>query len=150
MFAALFAATLLMSQAEASAADFSSAEKALQALETAYFHEDLEAAVAARDFAYEAGEVVRADKGTTHPDPALIKRTAEVLELSFRKRMKLEGFPDFQGRACHVVDKKSLRADLVEMVEDCYLQNGEKVREIVNAAKTESGWRVVVMPSRQP
>lgn len=142
---AMLAGMLLMSAA-ATAADYSSAEAALRALETAYMHEDLEAAVAAKDFDYEARAMLQSRKPLENPDVALVKQTAEVLELAFRKQIKLEGFPDFRSLACSIVKKTALQPDLVELVEECVSTNGDKSRDILHAAKTARGWRVVVLP----
>jgi len=127
------------------AADLSTPEKALQALETAYVRSDLEAAVAARDFRFEAREMLRAMNPTVVDDD-LVKQTSEVLELAFRKEMKSNGFPPFKDLRCTVVKRTELAPGLVEMMEECVFPDGAKSREPVHAAKSDVGWRIVVLP----
>jgi hypothetical protein len=76
------------------ATDYSTPEGALQALEAAYFHEDLEAAVAAKDFSYQARAMFHATNHRNDPD-------------------------------------------------------GGKSRDTLHAAKTNRGWRIVVLPPGQ-
>jgi hypothetical protein len=83
-----------------------------------------------------------------NPDAELVQQTAEVLELSYRKQMKLEGFPDFHSLSCAIVKKTSVRPDLVELEEECVRPDGGKSRDSLHAAKTEHGWRIVVLPPR--
>lgn len=128
------------------AADLSSPEGALKALEDAYARKDIEAAVAAKDFKFEAREMLKALKNLGNPDEDLIKQTAEVLELGFRKQMKTEGFPAFADLKCKVVQKKYIRDGLVEMVEECIFPDGGKSTDTLHAAKSASGWRIVILP----
>jgi hypothetical protein len=128
------------------AADFSSPEGALKALEYAYVRKDIEAAVAAKDFKFEAHEMLKTLKKLGNPGEDLIKQTAEVLELSFRKQMKTEGFPAFADLKCKVVRKKYIRDGIIEMVEECIFPDGGKSSDTLHAAKSVSGWRIVVLP----
>src|SRR5215469_16168159 len=109
--------------------DLSTPEAALAALEDAYNRKDIEAAVATKDFAREAREMLISLKGLPHPlDDDLVKQTADVLELAFRKQMEVQGFPNFTDLHCKVVSKKELREDLVELVEECLFPDGKKSR----------------------
>ncbi|HMF91209.1 MAG TPA: hypothetical protein VKL40_11230 [Candidatus Angelobacter sp.] len=128
-------------------ADLSTPEAALAALEDAYNRKDIEAAVAAKDFVLEAREMLISLKAfSSSPDPEVLKQTADVLELSFRKHMEVQGFPDFTRVRCKVVSKKELRDDLVEMVEECLFPDGGKSHQTMHAAKNESGWHIIVLP----
>jgi len=140
----LAGAALLLAAAGAAATDFAGAEAAQRALETAYFHEDLEAAVAARDFNYEA----RAQLASSHAaaDADRVAQAALVLELSYRKRLKLEGFPDVRDRACALRGRTAVRADLVKLEQECTLADGSLRRETSYAAHTAAGWRIVELP----
>lgn len=127
------------------AADLSTPENALKSLEDAYRHKDLEGAVAAKDFLFEAAEMVRALKNIPAPDEKLIQETAQVLELAFRKQMKTDGFPDFNLLRCTVVKKSQLKTNLVEMVEECIFPDGGKSTDTLHAFKSEHGWRIVIL-----
>jgi hypothetical protein len=108
-------------------ADLSTPEAALAALEDAYNRKDIEAAVGAKDFTCEAREMLVSLKSfSDSPDDELVKQTADVLELAFRKQMEVQGFPDFTEIRCKVVSKKKLRDDLVELVEECLFRDGRK------------------------
>ena len=128
------------------ASDLSSPETALMALEDAYSRKDLEAAVAAKDFRYEAHAMLRALKNLPSPDEALVRQATEVLERSFRKQMSTQGFPDFTGLRCAVIKKTQIRSDLVEMVEECIFRDGRKSTDVLHAALGVKGWRIVVLP----
>jgi hypothetical protein len=141
-----FLITMISFGGNSMAADFSSPEGALKALEEAYVQKDINAAVAAKDFRFEAKAMLLSLKNLGNPDEDLVKQTAEVLELSFRKHMGTNGFPAFSGLQCTVVEKKSLREDLVEMTEVCTFPDGGKSSDIVHAAKSTSGWHIVVLP----
>lgn len=128
------------------AIDLSTPEAALKSLETAYIQKDIEAAVTAKDFKFEAKELLVNLKKIGTPDQEMIDETAKVLELGFRKHMRESGFPDFSSLRCTVVQKKNIRDGLVEMIEDCVFPDGGKSRDTVHAAKSSVGWRIVILP----
>ncbi len=131
---------------ETMASNLSTPEEALRSLEAAYVQKNIEAAVAAKDFKFEAKELLLKLKNIKNPDQALVDETAHVLELSFRKQMRESGFPDFANLKCAVVAKKFLRDDFVELTEECTFPDGGKSRDTVHAAKSTAGWRIVVLP----
>ena len=71
------------------ALDLFTPESALKSLEDAYIRKDIEGAVASKDFRYEAKAMLTSHKNLANPDDDLVSKTAEVLELSFRKEMLL-------------------------------------------------------------
>ena len=80
------------------------------------------------------------------PEENLISQTAQVLELAFRKQMEVQGFPEFTQLRCRLVAKKELRADLVELVEECLFPDGGASRKSLHAQKHDSGWHIVILP----
>jgi hypothetical protein len=130
----------------AMANDLSTPDKALKSLEKAYIQKDIETAVAAKDFRYEAVAMLSANKNLQNVGDELFNKAAEVLELSFRKQMETKGFPDFTKVRCSVVSQKLLKPDLVEMVEECVFSDGGKSIDTLYAAKSEVGWRIVNLP----
>lgn len=67
--------------------DLSTPDKALKSLEEAYIRKDIETAVAAKDFRYEAMTMLSANKNLQNSGGDLVNKATEVLELSFRKQM---------------------------------------------------------------
>jgi hypothetical protein len=126
--------------------DFSTPEAALAALEDAYNRKDIEAAVAAKDFTFEAREMLTRLKNIPQPPEGdLVRQAAGALELAFRKQMEVEGFPDFTELRCKVVSKKQLSDGLVELVEECVFPDGGKSRQTMHASKNDGGWHIVVL-----
>ena len=80
-------------------------------------------------------------------DEQIIVQTTEVLELGFRAEMKQNGFPDFRGVTSTLQNKKPFRnrSDIVEMTETCVSDGGSTTNQVI-LAKTEPGWRMVVVP----
>ena len=128
------------------AADLSTPEGALKALEDAYVRKDIEAAVAAKDFRFEAREMLATHKQLSKPDEELVSQVAQTLELAFRSQMKTSGFPDFNQLRCAVTHKAQLRPDLVELTEECVFPDGGKSHQTLHAANSAGGWRIVIMP----
>jgi uncharacterized protein YegJ (DUF2314 family) len=141
------AMVLIGSSSVACAADFSSPERALISLEQSYARKDVDGAAAAKDFSFEADQMLRKMKSLGTPDADLIAKTAEVLELGFRHELTTKGFPQLEGVACKVVDTKGLHADLVALAEECTYPDGSKSTETLHAHKSAGGWRIVVLPS---
>lgn len=141
-------ALCLLTSALAMAADLSTPRCALQALEQAYRSHDIGAAVAAKNFTYEARAMLRNLKGTPNPDAALVREAAHALELSFREHLKDDGFPDMDGVHTKVVSTKLLAPDLVEMAEQVTYPDGYVSREIVYAALSGNRWGMVNLPEK--
>jgi hypothetical protein len=127
------------------AADFTTPENAIRSLEAAYIDEDLEAAVAAKDFTEEARLMLLSINAEFSKDPDLIGKTANVLELSFRKEMKESGFPDFGGLKCSLGEPEEVTATLVKVVERCVSPDGNATVEDIHVFNGAEGWRVVVV-----
>ncbi len=127
------------------AIDLTTPENALKSLEDAYRHKDIDAAVAAKDFHFEAAEMLRSLKNFSNADDKLIQEAAEVLELAFRKQMKNSGFPDFSQFQCSVVKRTQIRPNLVEMVEECIFPDRGKSTNTLHAFKSDHGWRIVIL-----
>lgn len=142
----LFTLILMLFSLPAMANDLSTPDKALKSLEEAYIRKDIETAVAAKDFRYEALAMLSANKNLQNSGGDLVNKATEVLELSFRKQMQTKGFPDFSNLHCSVMSQKQLKPELVEMVEECVFPDGGKSTDILYAAKSIVGWRIVNLP----
>ncbi len=129
--------------------DYSSPENALRSLEDAYRRRDIEAAVRSKDFVAEARLMLRKMGKKSGPatsphsrDDDVVRRTAEVLELSFRKHTT-ENWPDFHGLKCSVVETESHETDVIVATERCRFPDGEYSTQRVLLSRTDAGWRVL-------
>lgn len=132
------------------AADFSSPEAAIHTLETAYIAKDIDAAVAAKDFGEEARLMLAGMSPQMASDAEVLGKTAEVLELSFRKEISDRGFPDFRNAKCSLGNPQSLSPTLVRITESCVYSDGTKSTQDLHAFKGQRGWRVVTVSDEQP
>ena len=131
--------------AAAFAADFTTPENAIRSLEAAYINKDLEAAVAAKDFIEEARLMLFSINPEFSKDPELIRKTADVLELSFRKEIKDSGFPDFAELKCSLGAPENISSTLVKVAERCVFPDGGTSVEDLHVFNGAQGWRVVVV-----
>jgi hypothetical protein len=130
-------------------ADLSTPELALAALEDAYARRDLDAAVAAKDFKFEARAMLLSLPNLTEGvDDALVSQAADVLELAFRQQIQVNGFPDFGNLTCRVISKRALREDLFELIEECVFPDGGRSRQTLHAAQNARGWHIVILPTQ--
>ncbi len=131
--------------AAAFAADFTTPENAIRSLEAAYINKDIEAAVAAKDFMEEARLMLLGIDPDFSKDNELIRKTAEVLELSFRKEIKEGGFPDFGELQCSLGKPENVTPTLVKVTERCVFPDGGMSAEDLHVFNGPEGWRVVVV-----
>ena len=107
-------------------AAFDTPEDAVRTLEAAYSDKNIDAAVAAKDFDEEARLMLLKINPPLAADAGILSETAHVLELSFRKQLKSDGFPDFNNLKCSLVDKHELSPTLVSLTEKCVFSDGGK------------------------
>ena len=102
-----------------------SPEAAVQRLEAAYRAKDIEAAVYAKDFVSEARLMLQKIAGAKpggedfSGNPEILRQTAETLELSFRKNIERDGFPDFSEVRCSFEPNEPVHTDLVIVHRTC-------------------------------
>jgi hypothetical protein len=131
----------------AGAANFESPEAAVRALEDAYARRDANAAVAARDFTEEARRMLQSIGSGLEKEADILKLTAEVLELAYRKDLKENIFRRFKSVRCAVTSVAPVEDALVKVLEDCTLKSGEVSKEHLHVARTANGWRVITIPN---
>ena len=126
--------------------DLTTPEAAVLSLEEAYRARDIAAAVKCKDFRTEAMLMLEKLNPELAKDEEIIVQTTEVLELGFRAEMKQKGFPDFRGVTSTFQNKKPFRnrSDIEEMTETCVRDGGSTTNQVI-LAKTEPGWRMVVV-----
>jgi hypothetical protein len=128
--------------ARAYAADFTTPEGAILCLENAYRQQDLPTAVACKDFAIEARLMLQKLGSDMERDDEIVAKTAEVLELSFRKHTTA-AWPDFSGLESFFVAREPYAKGVVVVTEICRYPDGGTSRQKVLVAETEKGWRVL-------
>ena len=137
-----------MAATPALAADFSTPQGALQALEQAQRSHNIEAAVAAKDFQYEAYAMLANLKSTPKPEPGLVREAARTLELAYRNEIKSNGFPNMEGVHTKVVSTKYLSPTLVEIDEQVTYPDGYVSHETIYAALSGKRWGIVNLPNK--
>jgi len=125
--------------------DFSTPEGAILVLEQAYRDKDLEASVQSKDFFIEARLMLEQFKNLPkeHIDSELVRKTAEVLELSYRKEIEQKGFPDMTSVESSFPKRESYQDNIVIVTEVCHYPDGATSRQRLLVAKTDKGWRVL-------
>ena len=132
----------------AMAADFSTAQGALLALDEANRTHNIEAAVAAKNFTYEAHAMLASLSATPHADASLVQKAAHVLELAYRKEIQNDGFPDLKGIQLKIISTKVLAPDLVAMTERVTYPDGYASQEVLHAALSGTRWGIVNLPGK--
>jgi hypothetical protein len=130
------------------AADFSTPQGALRALEQAQRSHNIEAAVAAKNFQYEAYAMLANLKSMPRPEAAHVQEAAHVLELAYRDEIKKDGFPNMEGVRTQVVSTKHLSPTLVEMDEQVAYPDGYISHEIIYAVLSNKRWGIVNLPNK--
>lgn len=118
-------------------------EGAWHAMMAAQAARDLEAAVAARHFRYEAEALLCQLHDTPHPAPEDVQRTAENLERAFRRQMKDDGWLDTTRTRRMIHSTTEVSPGLVRIVEDCLFPDGSTAQEISHAAFHDGRWGIV-------
>lgn len=122
--------------------DFSTPEGAILCLEDAFKRKDLSAAVACKDFLAEATIMLGKIGNGMETDQEMVAKTAEALELSFRKHTT-DAWPDFTGLQSFFVARSRYDDTTVVVTEICRYPDGGTSRQQLLVANTKRGWRVL-------
>ncbi|MCP4442543.1 MAG: DUF2314 domain-containing protein [Aureispira sp.] len=122
--------------------NFDTPEGAILALESAYDEDDIEKALACKDFGKEA-EIMLTPKIPINPDQEMIDKTAEVLKLSYIQHLKENGMPKFDGVKRAFPDRTPLSENHYLITEVCTYPDGVQSIQQLNTYKTEEGWKVL-------
>lgn len=123
-------------------ADFDTPEGAILSLENAYDEQDIDKAIACKDF-YTEAEQMLSKMNSSIIDEDIIKQTAEVLELSFIKNIEENGWPQFNGLKRAFTNREKIKEDYWIITEVCWFPDGDKSVQKLGTSKTSDGWRVV-------
>lgn len=122
--------------------DDSTPEGAIVKLEKAFDRDDLEGAIACKDFQKEA-ELMLAKMGKENLNDEIIEKTAEVLKLSFIKSLQENGMPKFKDLRQAFPKRELVEQNHMIITEVCYYPDGGRSKQRLNVVKTEAGWRVL-------
>lgn len=135
--------------AAATALDLSTPESAVTSFFDAYARGNVDDIVAARDFEFEARQILSGLSGAAAPDEAEVKRTAKAKEAALRTRLQVEGTRWMDHSKCEHVTTWRLRDDVAKVILQCPGPTGEEglsgvLFEAMLTAKSAVGWRVVL------
>jgi len=85
----------------------------------------------------------RLGDGKMAGDDAVVAKTAEVLELAYRKELRTRGFPNMDGVTSTFEATQRLTDDRAVVTEVCTYPDGGSSRQKLLVAKTPAGWRVL-------
>ncbi len=127
--------------------DFTTPQGAVLSLEDAYRSGNIENVVKAKDFRLEAKNMLSKVRKESENDEEMVTKTAEVLELAFRKEIAEKGLPDFVNVHSKFPRMKRINPDLVLLEEVCKYPDGGQSKQILLVGKTKNGWRMIVPES---
>lgn len=122
--------------------DFTTPQGAILCLEDAFRKRDIEAAVRCKHFPTEARLMLKKMGSGLESDAEIVTRTAEVLELSFRKHTEAS-WPDLSGVEVSFGSREPF-GDGVEIVPETFVfPDGGTAVQRHYVTKTSEGWRVL-------
>lgn len=126
------------------ALDFTTPEGAILCLEDAMRRQDLEAAIACKDFEVEAVLLLMETMPDNLDDPELLAEAAKTLELGYRKELS-ENWPNMEGVESFFVDCQPGFEDLSLFVvtELSLMPDGTLCQTLMQVAKRHDEWRVI-------
>lgn len=124
------------------ARDFTTPEGAILCLEDAYRRQDIEAAIAAKDFKTEAKLMLEKTGFKGRMDDEMINKTAEALVLSFRAETT-SNWPHFEDLESYFPKTEPQGDKIVLVTEVCRFPDGGFSQQQILVAETPQGWRVL-------
>lgn len=120
---------------------FDTPEGAILLLEQAYDEDDIEKAMACKNFHKEAEFMLQ--KSLQIPlDDEIISKTGETLKLSFISHMQSEGMPKFHG-VKRAFRRQKITNDHYIITEICYHPDGKMTVDKLHTFKTDTEWKVL-------
>jgi len=121
--------------------DLETPEGAILSLEKAYDNQDMDAALACKDFNEEAKMMLSSMRMDF--DEEIISSTAEVLELSFINNIAENGFPKFADLQNAFPLREKIDEDHYIITEVCWFPDGGTSIQKLNTYKSALGWKVL-------
>lgn len=122
--------------------DLSTPEGAILCLEDAYDEQDIEKAIACKNF-HEEARLLLMKMNDRFNSEDIIESTAEVLRLSFIKNLDDNGFPVFRHLLRAFPQRKRITDDLYIITEVCIFPDGGKSMQQLYTFRDEDGWKVL-------
>jgi len=123
---------------------FETPEAAIETLLRAYHAKDLEAMVAAKDFAIDA-QLFWEDLGLPVTDNQM-EKSVTAFESNFRKQMEHAGIPDYDGMEYRITNREDLQDNCVLLTLHCRFPDGQAIELELPTFLTSSGWKAVNIP----
>jgi hypothetical protein len=124
------------------ALDFTTPEGAVLMLENAYKRNDLEAAIAAKDFRQDAFYFLGLQFGS---DFGKTEKLAAALETSFRRQFAEDGFPDYSNITTTFIHQEQVSPEQIIVTQRFERAGGHRDMRLL-VVKTKRGWRCVLAP----
>jgi uncharacterized protein YegJ (DUF2314 family) len=122
--------------------DFSTPEGAILCLEDAYEEQDIEKAIACKNFIEEARMLLEKMNDSMKNDD-ILQATADVLKMAFVKNLKEEGFPLFKDLERIFPLREKISEQLYLITEICVFPDGGRSLQKIYTFKDDDGWRVL-------
>jgi uncharacterized protein YegJ (DUF2314 family) len=122
--------------------DFSTPEGAILCLEDAYDEQDIEKAIACKNFLEEARLLLHKMHDTLNNDE-ILEATAEVLRVSFIKSLTEDGFPVFKDLSRAYSQREKITDDLYLITEICTFPDGGRSSQKIYTFKEGDEWKVL-------
>jgi uncharacterized protein YegJ (DUF2314 family) len=122
--------------------DFSTPEGAILCLEDAYDEQDMEKAMACKNFLEEARLLLYKTNNSIGNED-ILESTADVLRLSFIKNLMEEGFPVFKDLSRAYPQREKITEDLYLITEVCTFPDGGRSSQKIYTFKEDDEWKVL-------
>jgi uncharacterized protein YegJ (DUF2314 family) len=122
--------------------DFSTPEGAILCLEDAYDEQDMEKAMACKNFLEEARLLLYKTNDSIGNED-ILESTADVLRLSFIKNLMEEGFPVFKDLSRAYPQREKITEDLYLITEVCTFPDGGRSSQKIYTFKEDDEWKVL-------
>jgi uncharacterized protein YegJ (DUF2314 family) len=122
--------------------DFSTPEGAILCLEDAFDEQDIEKAIACKDFIEEARLLLTKMNDIYNGDD-ILHTTGDILRTSFLRSLEKDGFPVFGDLRRAFPYRKKITDRLYLITEVCIFPDGEKSTRQIYTFRGKHGWRVL-------
>jgi uncharacterized protein YegJ (DUF2314 family) len=122
--------------------DFSTPEGAILCLEDAYDEQDIEKAMACKNFEEEA-RLLLLKMNDRWSGNEILQTTADILRMAFEKSLIEDGFPVFKDIRRAFPYRKKITDQLYLITEVCIFPDGGKSTQQLYTFKGEDGWKVL-------
>lgn len=123
-------------------ANFETPEGAILSIENAYIEKNLEKAINCKNFKKEAELMLKENIEEKIIDNEIIQKTAETLELSFRKDIKKNGFPKFD-KIKRAFERNFITPEYCIITETIYYQDWTKSKHDIGVYMENGEWKVL-------